>query len=319
VGGRTKRGRIEVVTVGTNPNRQVVFSSPYGGASDLGLPIGTNQGTTAANQRQLFMLCAKQFNAHERGRLVGIRQLVTIGAPIESLAANAVYPLERPVVTPTWSFVDGNVAWAIRRIPPNAHPQPSSTNQDGLQFGFSLTPALLYQTIVALNPLEVLPPNGGQYPGNVLSPEWGQWWDMRTTDWGRPVPVDIPIEGPCIIAMMASVQQTQISSRTNPPATPVFSTTSGATPEDSFIQTYANAVYQRIAGGLIFEMDDFAPSGMPKTYRDTGWGDRVTRDTTQTGDNTMRQSGAATTDTCSPNDPVGTSTEAGSTQRRGKP
>jgi hypothetical protein len=314
VAARTKRGRIEVVTIGTNPNRQLVGSSPYGGASDLGLFIGANGGLTGKNNRQLFMLCAKQFNAHERGRLVGFRQYLTMGTNLAT-DNTAFYPLERPIVTPTWSFVDGNVSWAIRRIPPGYAAQPSSTNQDGLQFQFSLTPALLYQTIVSTTPLVVLPPYGGQFPGNILAQEWGQFWDLRSNEWRKPVLCDVPFKGPCTIAFFASVQQTNPATRTNPPAAPVFSTTSGTTPEDAFLQTYAGATYFRIAGAMVFELEDWAPSGMPKTYRNTGWGDRITRDTTTTGDNEMRQSGAATTESCSsddvpPADP--------GTQRRGR-
>ena len=77
-----RRGRIEIVTIGANPNRQIVGSDPAGGPYDLGLWIGTNGGPQTRTQRQQFVLCAKYFNAGQRGRLVGFRQYLTLFDPI---------------------------------------------------------------------------------------------------------------------------------------------------------------------------------------------------------------------------------------------
>jgi hypothetical protein len=298
---RDRRSRLEIVTIGVNPNLQVTASAPEGGAQDLGLFIGPNSNATAPTMRQLFLLCAKRFNAHQRARLVGIRQYLTIGVNIES-TNGAFYPLERPVVTPTWKFVDGNVLWGVRRIPPETHVLPNPSNMQGLAFEYSRTSALLFETVTGggggvlpFDPgITVTPPYGGQFPGNVLTPELGRFFDMRTDAWSRPIDVDVLIEGPCDIALMASVQQTNPSTRTPVPSTPTFVTTEGANPEDAFIQTYASATYMRIAGALIFEMEGWAPGGMPKTYLDPATGDRITRDTASTGGNEIRRSGYET-------------------------
>ncbi len=288
-----RRGRLEIVTVGTNPNLQLVGSDPAGGASDLGLFIGPGPAGDHRTQRQLFMLAVKSFNMGQRGRLVGFRQYLTIGVQLTSpTGSGTTYPLERPVVTPTWKFVDGNVLWGIRKVPPRKHFIMNPATADGTQFEYSQTPALLFEQMTP----EYLPPYGGLFPGNILTPELGRFFDIRSCAWCKPSKCDIPFEGPCDIAFMASVQQTAPTTRTAPPVAPTFSVTQGATPEDSFVQTYPGATYFRIAGSLIFEMEEQAPTGMPKTYRRPGDGDRLTRDTTEVGDNTMRRSGEDTTE-----------------------
>lgn len=297
-----KRGRrVEIVTVGLNPNLQLVGSAPEGGAYDLGLWIGTNALATAPNLRQLFLLARKSFGAHERARLVGFRQYLTIIA-YEAVGVGpgaSLFPVERPVVTPTWKFVDGNVLWGIRRIPPNNHYLTNALQADGLAFRTGSTPSQLFETIVpTVNGPLITPPRGGRFPGVVLVPELGRFFDLRCTKWSHPSETDLDIRGPCDIAFYASVQQTNPATRPNPTAMPTLLTTEGVTPEDSFLQNFQGVntppKYGRIAGSLIFEIEDWAPSGMPKTYRSAATGDRVTRDTTQTGDNEMRQSGYET-------------------------
>jgi hypothetical protein len=303
--------RIEIVTIGTNPNLQLVGSSPSGGGSDLGLWIGGTNAGGPPEQRQMFLLCVKRFNAHQRARLVGFRQYLTIGTYIASDGAAQGYPIERPVTTPTWKFTDGNVMWGIRKIPPEMHFQPNAKNADGLAFRFTQTPAQLFETFIGET---VIPPYGGRFPGNALTPELYQFYDLRSHRWDKPVDCDVRIDGPCDIAFFASVRQTNPGERIPVPPAPVFSTTSGAVPEDAFVQTYPEVSYFRIAGALIFELEEWAPGGMPKTYRDPGGGDRITRDTTTTGDNEMRQSGLVTSASdCDALPPA----DAG-TQRRGK-
>jgi len=295
-----RRGRIEIVTVGLNPNRQLVGSDPQGGPYDLGLFVGTNGGPQVPTQRQLFVLCAKYFNAGQRGRLVGFRQYLTMFDSIPLGVGSAAYnfPLERPVVTPTWSYVDGNVLWGIRQLPPGATMLANAQNGEGMAFEVSQTPAQLFETIVGN---VVTPPNGGAFPGNVLNPELGRFFDLRCTNWSEPSVCDIPFEGPCNIVFMASVQQTNPNTRPAPPPATgggaiQFLTTQGTTPEDAFLQNYPGSIYGRIAGALIFEMEEQAPTGSPKTYRRPGDGDRLTRDTTEVGDNTMRRSAEDTSE-----------------------
>lgn len=299
-------GRKELVTVGQNPNLQLVGSDPAGGPYDLGLMIGPNAGQTAPQNRQLFLLARRQFGAHQRGRLVGFRQYLTIGTYLPTGGAAQGYLVERPVVTPTWKFSDGNVMWSIRRVPPNNHYLPNAGNADGVAFRTAASPALLYETVTGVPPyVTTTAPNGGRPPGTVLTPELGRFFDMRAPAWSEPSLCDVEFEGPCDVAFYASIQQTNPGAAGGaqllPPATPVLSTVSGAVPEDAFLQTYASdstlVRYVRVAGALIFEDEVWAPGGMPKTYRSTSTGDRLTRDTAETNSNEIRQSGAVTSGT----------------------
>jgi hypothetical protein len=143
-----RRGRLEIVTTGFNPNLQLVGSAPEGGPYDLGLFIGANAGVTAPTLRQLFLLCTKNFNMGQRGRLVGFRQLITIGVQTTtSGGAGGTYPLERPVVSPTWKFVDGNVLWGVRRNNIDWHFKPNVLSGEGLAFETAQTPAQLFEVI----------------------------------------------------------------------------------------------------------------------------------------------------------------------------
>jgi hypothetical protein len=289
---------MEIVTVGSNPNLQLIGSDPAGGGYDLGLWIGPQ---VTPPLRQTFMLALKSFNAGQRGRLVGFRQYLTMGV-YESSPNGAHYPLERPVETATWKFVDGNVLWGIRMIPPVTHLRPNSSNGGGLMFEYSQTPAQLFEAVTP----QVVPPYAGTFPGNVLTPDLGRMFELRCRRWSEPVAVDVPFEGPCDIAFLASVLQTTPGSRTPPPTTtPAFLTTQGAVPEDAFLQNYPGSTYFRIAGALIFEMEEQAPTGAPKTYRRPGDADRLTRDTTEVGDNTMRRSAEDTSEYkgCEPGEP----------------
>jgi len=296
-----RRGPIEIVTVGTNPNIQITSTDPAGGGADLGLWIGTAGGSVARTSRRLYLLSSFAVNAHQRARLLGFRQYLTIGGFEPVGAATAGYLLEIPVTTPTWKFSDGNVLWGIRKLPPKVRAQPNVGNQDGLAFRSGQSPALLFETILTGPPYPtVTPPFSGALPGNVLVPELSRFFDIRAP-WHKPYETSVPIEGPCTIQLFASVQQTNPgTTQLLPPTTPVFSTVSGVAPEDAFLQTYATGMspititYLRIAGSLIFEYEDWAPGGMPKTFRSVSTGDRVTRDTTVTGGNEIRQSGAAT-------------------------
>jgi hypothetical protein len=388
-----RRVRREVATVAQNPNLQLVGSDPAGGGYDLGIFIGANGSVTAPTMRQLFLLASASFNTGQRGRLVGFRQYLTIGVqqPVTAPSGPAFYFLERPVETPTWKYVDGNVLWGIRKVPPGLRQNPNVLNGDGLAFEYANTPAQLFESIAAG---VITPPYGGGFPGNVLTPELGRFYDLRCRRWAEPVQTDIEFEGPCDIILVASVQQTNPATRTPPiivqaPFAPVsdqtsgadeppddtgsmnytvvtttgihasigqlyyndgsntatpatqqlitampgnimvaaadftggtisfnagqaymwtgaawvpwpsasssqYLTTQGAVPEDAFVQNYPGSTYGRIGGSLIFEYEEQAPTGAPKTYRSFGSADRITRDTTETGDNTMRQSAEVT-------------------------
>jgi hypothetical protein len=381
-----RRGRYERTSVGLNPNLQIVASDANGSPYDLGLFIGANDNSNTPSLRQLFVLAAARFGTGQRGRLVGFREYLTLYVNIAVTAGTgaAFYPLERPVETPTWKYTDGNVLWGIRRLPISFQMQPSLLNAEGFAFQWSDTAAQLFQSVAG--PI-ITPPYGGLFPGQPLSPAIGRMNDLRCRRWSEEVTCDVPFEGPCIIALMASVQQTNPATRTPPPAPGVelgpvpfqfsgadeppdnadtmyytvvttsggsatigqllysngsgtgvqsvfsvptgtviipattftggtitlnggqpyewngtawvptadstgdqFLVTQGTVPEDAFVQNYPGSTYGRIAGSLIFQEEEQAPTGAPKTYRRPGDADRLTRDTAETGDNVIRRS-----------------------------
>jgi len=331
--GYNRGTRREQTTVGFDPNLQNVGSDPYGSPYWVGQTI---QPTPPANgSRYLYLLALSRFGAHRKARLVGMRQLVTIGqyipftvsttaaggqtlptspvnvastagfpsagialittsagvqkvmytgltptsltgvtggvgviapgALVQAIIAN--YPLEREVTTPFWKFVDGNISWHLRRIGPLYQNTTATTkNSESMQFLYGQTPALLFQNL----PSDFggyVPPYGGQPPGNALIPDLATFHDIRFPWWSNQAwhGLDIEIEGPCDIALFASVLQTNPLTRTPlviPPGVPLRT----LQPEDAFIATPANpadprqqigpapnAVYARVAGSLIFE------------------------------------------------------------------
>ncbi len=331
--GYNRGTRREQTTVGFDANLQNVGSDPYGSPYWVGQTI---QPTPPPNgSRYLYLLALSRFGAHRKARLVGMRQLVTIGqyipftvsttaaggqtlptspinvastagfppagialittsagvqkvmytgltptsitgatggvgviapgALVQAVIAN--YPLEHEVTTPFWKFVDGNISWHLRRVGPLYQNTTATTkNAESMQFLYGQTPALLFQN----TPSDVggyVPPYGGQPPGNALIPDLATFHDIRFPWWSNQAwrSLDIEIEGPCDIALFASVLQTDPTTRTPlviPPGVPLRT----LQPEDAFIATPAdptnprqqigpapNAIYARVAGSLIFE------------------------------------------------------------------
>lgn len=249
--------RTELSTAGFDSSLQNVASDPNGGAYNVGLRIPAAAAIPNTPQnRYLYMLSMMRVNAHAKTRLVGIRQLVTIGQFVTNPVGGCNYPLEVEVKSPVWHFVDGNITWYVQRVPPISIPTTSlsaaDTNEDteGLQFAYAVTPALIYQT----NNPTYSPPNGGNPYGVALVPDLSGFHDLRFPwrsehSWDNTV--DIEIEGPCDVALYASVQQT------NPATRCLLNVADNQIPfiseEDAFTVRFPQAVYWRIAGSLIFE------------------------------------------------------------------
>jgi hypothetical protein len=259
-----RRGtRYEVSTVGFDPSRQNVGADPDLSGYNVGVRV---PGVPLSdNRRYTFLLAGARFGGNRKFRLVGMRQLVTIGQFVENLAMGCEYPLELGVTSPQWSFVDGNISWHIMRVPipemNTAHPE----NAEGLQFLYSRTPALLFNT----TPADVggyTAPYGGKIPGMPLTAELGTIRDLRTLwtsdfAWGS---LDVEVEGPCDIMLFASVKQTNPSTRCTlvlPGVLPAG--TQSLPPEDAFLVNFPGAMYWRIAGSLIFEDPAMIEGSMP--------------------------------------------------------
>lgn len=246
--------RFEVSTVGFDPNLQLLGVQPY----NVGITIPP--APPPSGDAFTFMLAFARFGAHERGCLVGIRQLLTmLQYSTGSSGDEGLYPLEFQIKSPFWRFPDSQVVWGIRRIPPNAQPAYSHpANAEGLSFRYANTASLLFET----PPPAYTAPFGGQFPGfpgDALTPDLALVRDLRWlwNDDHAWESLSVPFEGPCDIALFAKVLQTDPSNRQS--LALALNLLPFVLPEDAFIATNGpapDAVLFRIAGSLIFQMEN---------------------------------------------------------------
>lgn len=253
--------RWEVSTSGFDPNLGLVGGGPYtlpGQPYYTGLQIPQFQPTDT-RLRFLMLLAIAKFGAGRKIRLVGMRQLLTIGVnvanPEQGPESARSYPLELEVQTPTWRYPDGNICWHLMRIPPNTSANFNPLNNEGVQYQIGETPALLYETMGPLA-TDYVPPNMGPPPGTPVISDLGGFHDIRFP-WVTPQAwksLDIEIEGACGIALFASVRQTDPTSRVALVMPQGVTANDGImSKEDAFVRTWAGSRYRRIAGSLIFE------------------------------------------------------------------
>jgi hypothetical protein len=248
--------RSELSSVGFDTSLQGVGGDPDGTGYAVGIRVPSPVSATTAN-RYLFMLARIRLGAFRKAHLVGIRQMATIGTLVSnggSPAAN--YPLEMEIQSPFWKFTDGNISWHLRRIPLGFQQQANVFNGEGQSFLDSRTPSLLY-----LN----APGEAGGYaapkvPGVPLIGQLGTFYDLRWNwrDDHAFASVDTEIEGPCDIALFASVKQTNPETRTALVLPDSLPAGSYSVPnEDAFVVNFPSAIYWRIAGALIFQEEEF--------------------------------------------------------------
>lgn len=233
--------RFEIATVGFDENLQLVGSDASGGTDYVGLRVP--DFNVEFNGRYMFMLCMARFNAGERARLVGFRQMLTIGAT--PTGAAPFYIMEQQVLSPWWHFQDADVNWQIRRVKPFVQQTANLANRASNTFRYSTSPSILFENATGA-------PYGGQAPGDPLV-EYGSFYDIRN-NWKCPTDTDLPIEGPCDIAFFASLKQTNIGTRTVfTPLDANPANTNNAIPVEDVFTFNFTAIYWRIAGALIFE------------------------------------------------------------------
>lgn len=208
-----------------------------------------------------MLLASRKFTYGESARLVGMRQRVLIGGVISADGSDASN-IYMPQTTPEWHFSDANISWHLRRVPLEDIYNYNVFNDSELMFRTADTASLLYENA----PLQTggyAPPNGGQPPGDVVIPEFGNFHDLRfpwvnDNAWKS---LDIEIQGPCAINLYASIQQTNPSTRPVLPPGLTAAQLALLPPEDQFVYTFApfGIVYTRIAGSLIFETANMVP------------------------------------------------------------
>lgn len=269
------RLRFEVAASGVDDGLQGLSSDPYQApvASGPGLrvPAFTNTPTT----RFLFLLATRQ--VQRRTRIRGLGQLLTIGTDVASgnEGTPPFYPIEWPVTTPSFRFVDGNVSWHLVLEPNtrNVLTQPT-TNSANFCFCEADGPALLYQTATyGVEYVDGITGAPGCYPVGMeaytpptFTRQWqplgglGCFYDLRfpydaASAWNS-LDIDVPVESNVRVSLYATVLQTggnvEFTNDTN--------ITAGAAlpPEYEFI--YANGTgwpngvyYWRVGGRIMFE------------------------------------------------------------------
>jgi hypothetical protein len=265
---------IELASSGVDEYLQGLTGDPFGGAEAVGLRVPTastaSLATKGERHRYLFLLASFSLgspmgNAAE-ARILGYRQLVTIGKNVGTLA-NPRF-VEQEVTTPGFRLPDGNVSFHIHRLgPPNAQGFPrgepaNTTELRSFKKNWSDGSALLYDTYTIpagngfyVNLTAYAPPNGGRPWGTPLrAGQQGTFYDLRTPwrtahAWSS---LDMWLRGPDTIAFFASVRQ---SAGAQPPAgisSP--SQIPNAMPEEQFIAAFPGAIYWRVGGSLILEV-----------------------------------------------------------------
>jgi hypothetical protein len=268
------RKRFEVSSVGFDENLLLTGSSPYGDHSWMGLRVptlGTASLTKPQDNRYLFNCAAIEIPEGRRFRLLGYRKFVSIGELFTPDAGPPAYVVEFEVTSPFWRFPDnGNVSWHLMRIGRNEYPQPrailAKDRAPSLIRDWSLNPAMLYNTITLGAPgiyptlTAYTAPRKGRPWGSPLVGDLGTRHDLEVP-WRSPVgwrsfgDDGIEVEGNCTVALFASVFQTTVGSRV------ILNTAwgrgqkiaSGIAPEDAFLMNFANAIYWRVGGSLMWE------------------------------------------------------------------
>lgn len=278
------RGRIELASYGIDESLQSFAGDPFGGLSAVGLRVPTKPSGLGQANRYLFALAGFTVPEGRRYRLIGFRQLLTIGVlqpGLTPLIPPRVNEIE--VESPFFRFYDGNVSWHIRRMaisepfspirPGNTAtmslvtPGPTPVPLRNLAWKTSDTPALLFQSVTTPNfdPFYVdltaySAPNKGRPWGRALSSDLTNFVDLKVP-WRAPDSwhsLDVPIEGPARIAFYASVKQTDPTPANRPPITPSAADPAGLSlsKEERFILNFPGAIYWRVGGALIARVDD---------------------------------------------------------------
>lgn len=259
---------VEIATTGVDEYLQGIGGDPFGGSSALGLRVPTLATPASARGagRYLFMLASFSIPTGIKARVLGYRQLATLGAVTSAPGSETAGRfVEMEITTPGFRLPDGNISWHLQRLgPPNSQgfPKKQSVGDDLRSFkrGWCENPALLYEdyTIPAGNAYYVnltsyKPPNGGKPWGNSLrAGHQTTFYDLRT-EWrthGAWNALDIELIGPDTVALFASVKQSAGATTPNS-----LANTPQSCPEEQFIAAYsASGVrYWRVAGALILE------------------------------------------------------------------
>lgn len=234
---------VELASASFDPDLQGIGGTPWSGdESSTGIVVPVAP-TTSQGNRYLFRLTGVEIPVGYSIIICKVRQLATI-RQVDILNEEPRI-VEREIESPLWRFQDGNISWHLRLQQQQFAPRHSDAAQIA---GTSpemraLDTALLYRA--PLTPYRAL--NAGYPPGTSVS-DLGTFRDLRYPWQSQATPLNILVRGPGAVVFYASVHQT------NPEDRPLYPSVRGMRPEDQFISNFTQAVYGRVAGGLVFEM-----------------------------------------------------------------
>jgi len=272
------RRRFEVASAGVDENLQLVDSSPFRSVTWVGLRVPgletINVNSVADplgfDSRYLFNGCSIKLNPGQRIRLLGMRQLWSLGSKL-TVEGSAPQFDEIDVTSPLFRMPDGNVSWHLRYIRQGEIANFRFGPLDGPNFAFQWSdgPSLLYlnATFAAANLnaqgkpdfyttlTSYVPPAKGMPWGTTLISNLQTRHDAFTfwrddhawQSFGRR---GVIIEGPGIISAQISVRQ-GVAPTLTPPVT-FFA--GGMLPERVFILNNPGRVkIWRVGAALIAE------------------------------------------------------------------
>jgi hypothetical protein len=262
--------RIEIFSTGIDEFLQGLGGDPWALPVADGLRIPTLPTVQPPNgapaNRYLFNLCSFTLPPNCIARIRGYRQLLTLGFKQGVPAPRFV---EQEVVTPTFRLADGNVSWHLVQFTPGSVPNQGAAGPTDLRnfaFQMSDTPALLYSTATGDGSpfypglLAYVPPNQGRPWGEAVREGLGTFYTLHSRwlsdhAWNS---LDIPIVGPTVVSFQASVKQSNPETRvalTAPAGGGAFTFSNGLSPEEQFLQNFPGAIYWRIGGALVMELE----------------------------------------------------------------
>ena len=266
--------RAEALTVGIDEASQLIGADPFGRQAALGLRIPSLAlaNTTPETSRYLFLLSYVSVPKNAVVWICGVRQLVKLGTRVvQTGPPETERAVELEITDPCWAPPGGNISWHLQDLgppgmmgipsfePEGPGPGPFSTGGvgvDNLAFRMSSSPALLYETVAMAGGYYVAlgaytPPNGGQPWGKpLLGGGWSTRYDLAapwraSQAWHS---LDVPVYGPRVIALFASVRQADPTVAGYTLAGPAGY---GMPREEAFLTRYPSANYYRIAGSLV--------------------------------------------------------------------
>lgn len=263
---------VETSSAAFDPDSQMQSTSPYVGDVASTFLFVPQAATTQLDGRYLFRLAALAVPPYGRARIMGLRTHLTIGQPVRVTSGRDVwtYVEEFPVVTPGWSFKDGNVSYHLRVLRGPSQDRTSSLvlppGQSTMLYGMDSS------LLVAANNPRYVAPNGGLPPGQAVG-SLGTFRDQRFP-WNRQgaeTDLGYEVDGPAIVGLYASVWQTDPATRIQLPAANVPTDVGALCPEERFLLAWGDSggeggqnfvAYRHIGGALIAELSQKMRSDM---------------------------------------------------------